>query len=83
MSFWWCLTHNAVEGSATDDSGCANMDRLGPYASQEQAAAALTQAGGRVKPAILIVRGLRMAEAEALLAEHGGDLRQAEATLSG
>ncbi len=31
MAFWWCLTHGAVEGSATDDSGCANIDRLGPY----------------------------------------------------
>ena len=46
------------------------------------AAAALTQAGGRVKPAVLIVRGLRLSEAEALLAEHGGDLRRAEAALN-
>jgi N-acetylmuramic acid 6-phosphate etherase len=50
-------------------------------ATTEQAAAALTQAGGRVKPAVLIVRGLRVAEAEALLARHGGDLRRAEAAL--
>jgi len=50
-------------------------------ASTEQAAAALTQAGGRVKTAVLIVRGLRAAEAERLLAEHGGDLRRAEAGL--
>ena len=47
MSFWWCLTHGAVEGSATDDSGCANMDRLGPYDSREQAAAALERARAR------------------------------------
>jgi hypothetical protein len=47
MSFWWCLTHAAVEGSATDDSGCANMDRLGPYSSQEQAASALDRARAR------------------------------------
>jgi len=50
-------------------------------ATTEQAAAALTQAGGRVKPAVLIVRGLRLTEAEALLAQHGGDLRRAEASL--
>lgn len=50
-------------------------------ATVEQAAAALTQAGGRVKPAVLIVRGLRLAEAEALLAQHDGDLRRAEGTL--
>jgi N-acetylmuramic acid 6-phosphate etherase len=50
-------------------------------ASTDQAAAALTQAGGRVKPAVLIVRGLRVAEAEALLARHGGDLRLAEAEI--
>ena len=47
MSFWWCLTHGTVEGSATDDSGCANMDRLGPYSSQEQAASALDRARAR------------------------------------
>lgn len=47
MSFWWCLTHGEVEGSATDDSGCANMDRLGPYTSQEQAASALDRARAR------------------------------------
>ena len=47
MSFWWCLSHGAVEGSAADDSGCANMDRLGPYASQDQAAAALERARAR------------------------------------
>ncbi len=47
MSFWWCLTHGAVEGSSTDDSGCANMDRLGPYTSAEQAATALERARAR------------------------------------
>jgi hypothetical protein len=47
MSFWWCLTHNRVEGSATDDSGCANMSRLGPYATEEQAAGALERARAR------------------------------------
>ena len=47
MSFWWCLTHARVEGSATDDEGCANMDRLGPYASREQAATALERTRAR------------------------------------
>ena len=47
MSFWWCLTHGAVEGSANDDSGCANKDRLGPCATREQAAAALERAHAR------------------------------------
>jgi hypothetical protein len=47
MSFWWCLTHGAVEGSATDDSGCRNMDRLGPFESADQAAAALERARAR------------------------------------
>lgn len=47
MSWWWCLTHGRVEGSGTDDEGCANMDRLGPYASQEQAAGALDRAKAR------------------------------------
>ncbi len=51
--------------------------------STEQAAAALTQTDGRVKLAVLVVRGLPMTEAEALLREHDGDLRQAEATLAG
>ena len=51
-------------------------------ASTEQAAAALTQAGGRVKPAVLIVRGLSAEEADALLAGHGGDLRRAEMGLT-
>ncbi len=48
-------------------------------ASTEQAAAALIEAGGRVKLAALIVRGLGAPEAERLLEEHGGDLRRAEA----
>ncbi len=52
-------------------------------AATEQAAAALTQAGGRVKLAVLIVRGLDVAAAEDLLARHGGDLRLAEAALEG
>ena len=47
MSFWWCLNHGQVEGSALDDEGCANMDRLGPYDSHEQAAGALERARAR------------------------------------
>ena len=47
MGFWWCLNHSTVEGSATDDSGCANMDRLGPYATAEQASTALERARAR------------------------------------
>lgn len=46
--------------------------------STEQAAAALAQTDGRVKPAVLVVRGLSPANAVALLARSGGDLRVAE-----
>ncbi|HVE73742.1 MAG TPA: hypothetical protein VNA30_01430 [Mycobacteriales bacterium] len=41
MAFWWCLRHNAVEGTADDDSGCANDTRLGPYDDAALAAQAL------------------------------------------
>ena len=47
MSFWWCLTHAGVEGSASEDLGCANLDRLGPYGTREQAADALGRARAR------------------------------------
>ena len=47
MSFWWCLTHAGVEGSASEDLGCANLDRLGPYGTREQAAGALDRARAR------------------------------------
>ena len=33
MEWWWCLTHAAVE----EGPGCPNKERLGPYASREQA----------------------------------------------
>jgi hypothetical protein len=33
MSWWWCLTHAEAEQGA----GCANMNRLGPYETREQA----------------------------------------------
>lgn len=35
--YWFCLTHHAVE---TRD-GCRNQDRLGPYATEAEAARAL------------------------------------------
>jgi hypothetical protein len=35
--WWWCLQHRTVE----PDSGCANQDRLGPFATVEEAARAL------------------------------------------
>ncbi len=47
MSFWWCLSHGQVEGSADKDEGCANQDRLGPYATREQASSALEQTRAR------------------------------------
>ena len=35
--YWYCLTHKTVE---TRD-GCKNADRLGPYATREEASRAL------------------------------------------
>ncbi|HEY3016802.1 MAG TPA: hypothetical protein VGJ41_16935 [Nocardioides sp.] len=35
--YWFCLTHHRVEG----EEGCRNQDRLGPYASEAEAARAL------------------------------------------
>jgi hypothetical protein len=35
--WWYCLTHHEVEG----DDGCPGKDRLGPYATREEAARAL------------------------------------------
>ncbi|MFT3871390.1 MAG: hypothetical protein QM714_01905 [Nocardioides sp.] len=35
--YWFCLTHRRVEGEA----GCRNQDRLGPYATPEEAEHAL------------------------------------------
>lgn len=40
MSFWFCLTHMAVE----TDNGCAHAERLGPYAERSAAEAALERA---------------------------------------
>jgi hypothetical protein len=41
--YWFCLTHKAVEG----EDGCRNQDRLGPYASEAEAARALEKAEER------------------------------------
>lgn len=35
--FWFCLTHHRVEGR----DGCRSADRLGPYATEAEAARAL------------------------------------------
>ncbi len=44
--------------------------------------AALAEAGGRVKTAVLVLQGLDRAAAERLLAQHGGRLRAALASLN-
>lgn len=38
--YWFCLKHHAVEGV----EGCPNKDRLGPYATEAEAARALEHA---------------------------------------
>jgi hypothetical protein len=43
--WWYCLKHNTVEPGA----GCGNTDRLGPYASSEEAAQALQKAAERTE----------------------------------
>ncbi len=35
--YWFCLNHHVVEG----EEGCRNQDRLGPYATEAEAARAL------------------------------------------
>jgi hypothetical protein len=35
--YWFCLTHHRVEPT----EGCRNQDRLGPYATEAEAARAL------------------------------------------
>ena len=35
--WWYCLKHHQVEG----DDGCPGKDRLGPYATREEAGRAL------------------------------------------
>lgn len=41
--FWFCLKHHTVEGR----EGCRNADRLGPYATAEEAAHALEKVAER------------------------------------
>lgn len=43
MSWYYCLVHHAVE----PELGCANAERMGPYATQDQAAAAMERAKER------------------------------------
>ncbi|GAA3822259.1 hypothetical protein GCM10022226_48350 [Sphaerisporangium flaviroseum] len=43
--WWFCLKHLAVE----PDEGCPNKDRMGPYATRDEAAAALQTAAARNK----------------------------------
>lgn len=43
MSYWFCLHHMSVE----PDLGCAHAERLGPYATEEDAKAALARAHAR------------------------------------
>ena len=45
MQWWWCLEHSAVE----QGTGCANMGRLGPYSSEQEAAGALARAKARTE----------------------------------
>jgi N-acetylmuramic acid 6-phosphate etherase len=49
--------------------------------SAEQAQAALQAAGGKVKPAVLVVQGMAAGEAATLLARHQGNLRAAMASM--
>ena len=42
-AYWFCLTHHRVEG----EEGCRNADRLGPYATEGEAARALEHAQER------------------------------------
>ncbi|MGA8211759.1 MAG: hypothetical protein WB441_04645 [Nocardioidaceae bacterium] len=41
--FWFCLKHHRVEG----DEGCRSADRLGPYATEQEAANALEKVAER------------------------------------
>jgi hypothetical protein len=38
--WWFCLKHNEVE----QGTGCANSERMGPYATREEATAAIAHA---------------------------------------
>jgi hypothetical protein len=41
--FWFCLKHHTVEGQ----DGCRNQDRLGPYATADEASHALDKVAER------------------------------------
>lgn len=41
--YWFCLNHHTVEGA----TGCKAADRLGPYATHEEAARALEKVAER------------------------------------
>jgi hypothetical protein len=41
--YWFCVKHHKVEGP----DGCAPIDRLGPYPSEEEASHALDKAAQR------------------------------------
>ena len=43
MTWYYCLTHQMVEA----ELGCPNAERMGPYASESEAAAALVRAQER------------------------------------
>ncbi len=43
--FWYCLNHHRVEGQ----DGCAYKDRMGPYATEAEAARALEKAKERTE----------------------------------
>ena len=42
--WWYCLAHKTVEA---DDKACKAVDRLGPYASREEAEGALDKVAQR------------------------------------
>lgn len=44
-SFWYCVKHGTVEETGGDI--CAPIDRLGPYATREEAERALEKAAER------------------------------------
>lgn len=45
MEYWFCLKHHQVEPT----EGCPNKDRLGPYATETEAARALELAAERTE----------------------------------
>lgn len=42
--WWYCISDSTVE---SDDSDCKAVDRLGPYASRDEAAGALQRVADR------------------------------------